>query len=344
MGGLLTTGSIIAAFFAGAIALFSPCCVVFLFPAYLAAAVKNRRWKLLPLTLVFTAGLAVVLLPVTLGVSMLSGTLKQYHTPLYYVGGVLMLTFAVFAFLGRSWSMPSFIRAPSLARGDGGGMFAIGVFSGIASSCCAPVLAGVMTMSALSSTKIGAVGLGLAYVFGMAFPMFMIALFWDRLRLGERRLFTAKPVRIRVAGKAIATNTMNLLVAAAFALMGVMVLILAVNGNTTATPGFQRAMGRWLARVFGSINSALKPIPEPVLGLALLGLAVLIIVLSVRGEKTVDEGGTENEHEGDPQGAVEGAQRAVGGNGNHCHAPAGEGASEGEAEPETAGVPASRRA
>ena len=130
MGGLLTTGSIIAAFFAGAIALFSPCCVVFLFPAYLAAAVKNRRWKLLPLTLVFTAGLAVVLLPVTLGVSLLSGTLKQYHTPLYYVGGVLMLTFAAFAFLGRSWSMPSFIRAPSLARGDGGGMFAIGVFSG----------------------------------------------------------------------------------------------------------------------------------------------------------------------------------------------------------------------
>ena len=184
MGGLLTSGTILAAFFAGAIALFSPCCVVFLFPAYLAAAVKSRRWRLLPLTLIFAAGLAVVLLPVTLGVSLLSGTLKAYHTPLYYVGGALMLVLAGLAFLGRSWSMPAFIRAPSLARGDGGGMFAIGVFSGIASSCCAPVLAGVMTMSALSSTKIGAAGLGLAYVFGMAFPMFLIAWFWDRFRLG----------------------------------------------------------------------------------------------------------------------------------------------------------------
>jgi hypothetical protein len=223
-------------------------------------------------------------------------------------------------------------------------MFAIGVFSGIASSCCAPVLAGVMTMSALSSTKIGAAGLGLAYVFGMAFPMFMIALFWDRLRLGARRLFTAKPVRLRVAGKTIATNTMNLLVAAAFALMGVMVLILAVNGNTTATPSFQRAIGHWLTRVFGSINSALKPIPEPILGLALLGLAVLFIVLSVRGERAGGEGGTAHEHEDRPQ-ATEGAQAPISGGGSRCHAPAGEPASdESEAEPEAAVPPAPQRA
>jgi len=30
---LLTTGSVLAAFFAGAVALFAPCCVVFLAPA-----------------------------------------------------------------------------------------------------------------------------------------------------------------------------------------------------------------------------------------------------------------------------------------------------------------------
>lgn len=343
MGGLLTTGSIIAAFFAGAIALFSPCCVVFLFPAYLAAAVKNRRWRLLPLTLVFAAGLAVVLVPVTLGVSMLSGTLKQYHTPLYYVGGALMLALAVLAFLGRSWSMPSFVRTPSLARGDSAGMFAIGVFSGIASSCCAPVLAGVMTMSALSATKIGAVGLGLAYVFGMAFPMFLIALFWDRMRLGERRLLTAKPVRFRIAGKAIATNTMNLLVAAAFAAMGAMVLVLAVNGNTTATPSFQRAIGRWLASVFGNINSALEPIPEPILGLALLGLAAFFVVLSVRGRAAADEEGGTDGHQGHEEAAAgEGDQAPAGF--APCHAPGRGPAAEVEADSEAQGASAPRPA
>ena len=47
MGDLLTTGSVLAAFFAGGVALFAPCCIVFLAPSYMAVAVKNRRWRLL---------------------------------------------------------------------------------------------------------------------------------------------------------------------------------------------------------------------------------------------------------------------------------------------------------
>ena len=48
MGDLLTTGSVLAAFFAGGVALFAPCCIVFLAPSYLAVAVKNRRWLRFP--------------------------------------------------------------------------------------------------------------------------------------------------------------------------------------------------------------------------------------------------------------------------------------------------------
>src|SRR4030066_1648086 len=91
MGPLLPAGSILAAFFAGAVALFSPCCIVFLFPAYLASAVKNRRWTLLPLTFVFALGLAAVLLPVTLGVSLVMASVRRFPTPLYLAGGLLML-------------------------------------------------------------------------------------------------------------------------------------------------------------------------------------------------------------------------------------------------------------
>jgi cytochrome c biogenesis protein CcdA len=272
----------VAAFAAGAIALFSPCCIVFLFPAYLASAVKNRRWRLLPLTLLFALGLAVVLLPITLGVGILSNTIAKYHTPLYFVGGLMLLVLAVLSLLGRSWSMPSFVRSPAIANSDTGGMFALGVFSGVASSCCAPVLVGVMTMSALSNSLVGATALGLAYVFGMAFPLFVLALLWDRLKMGERRLFTARAIRFRIAGRAFATNTMNLLVAVAFALMGGIVLFLAVNGNTTAAPAFQLAIGRWLTNAFSSLTRALDPIPEPLLALALLGIASFFVIVGVR--------------------------------------------------------------
>jgi len=81
VGGLLAGGSILAAFFGGAVALFSPCCIVFLLPSYMAAGVKNRRWRLLPLTLVFALGLGLVLIPMTLGVALLASALTRFHTP-----------------------------------------------------------------------------------------------------------------------------------------------------------------------------------------------------------------------------------------------------------------------
>ncbi len=283
---LLTSGSVIAAFFAGAVALFAPCCIVFLLPSYLAAAVKNRRWRLLPLTLAFAAGLAVVLVPITLGIRLLATSLTRYHTALYLAGGGLLLAFAVLALAGRSWSLPSFIRSPDPERGDSAGVFALGVFSGIASSCCAPVLAGVMTLSALSSTPAGAGLLGLAYVFGMTFPLFLIALFWDRFNLGERRLFTARVLHLRLGPVRWTTNTVNLVVAIVFAAMGTMVLWLAATGETAGAPGPQVAIGRTLSRVLARIQSGLKPVPEPILGAGLLALAAIFVVAGLRDRRT----------------------------------------------------------
>ncbi|MFV1990904.1 MAG: cytochrome c biogenesis protein CcdA, partial [Acidimicrobiales bacterium] len=106
MGGIFLGGSLIAAFFAGAIALLAACCIVFMFPSYLSVAIRNRRRRLVPLTFIYAAGIAVVLLPVTLGVSALSRSLLQYHGVLYAVGGTLLLVLAVLAATGRTWMLP----------------------------------------------------------------------------------------------------------------------------------------------------------------------------------------------------------------------------------------------
>jgi cytochrome c biogenesis protein CcdA len=325
MDSLLTTGSIVAAFFAGAVALFSPCCIVFLFPAYFASAVKNRRWALLPLTFVFALGLAVVLLPVTLGITLVMSSVRKYHTTLYAAGGVLMIALAVLSLLGRSWSMPSFVRTPSIERGDTASVFALGVFSGVASSCCAPVMAGVMALSALSGSLVGAGSLGLAYVFGMVFPLFVMAVLWDRLRLGERRPFTAKPATLRLAGRTVHTNTVNIAVAVAFALMGGFVLFLAVTGNTTEAPSFQLAIGDWLSRVSGRIVDLLDPVPEPVLGLGLLALAASFLVVAARDRARPTQGGPSDDHQDQDkeQGEALGSAAPVAPGGNaaalSCH-------------------------
>lgn len=279
---LLTSGSVIAAFFAGAVALFAPCCIVFLLPSYIAAAVKNRRWRLLPLTLAFALGLAVVLVPITLGVRLLASTLTRYHTPLYAAGGVLLIGLAVLAIAGKSWSLHSFVRSPDPERGDSAGIFALGVFSGIASSCCAPVLAGVMTLSALSSTNAGAGLLGLSYVFGMTLPLFVLALVWDRYNLGTRRLMTARTIHIHVGPLRWATTTINLAVAVVFAAMGTFVLWLAASGDTTPVPGAQLAVGRGLSKLLTRIERWLEPVPEPILGMGLLALAALFVLAGLR--------------------------------------------------------------
>jgi cytochrome c biogenesis protein CcdA len=283
MTDLLTTGSVLAAFFAGGVALFAPCCIVFLAPSYLAVAVKNRRWRLLPLTFVFAAGLGTVLIPLTLGMSLLSSAIAQYHQLLYTAGGILMLLLAAWSLTGRMWSLPSFLRAPDTRRGDSASFFALGVFSGIASACCAPVLVGVMTLSALSGSPVGGFVLGLAYVFGMVFPLLVMALLWDRFRLGERRFLQARPVTVPLPrGRRIHTNTINIGVALAFAVMGGFVLYLADTGTMTTGTGFQVAIGTGLAATFAQIQSWVAPVPEALLGLSLLLLAGVFVFATLR--------------------------------------------------------------
>lgn len=288
---LLTTGSVLAAFFAGMVALFAPCCIVFLAPSYLAAAVKNRRWRLLPLTFVFAAGLALVMVPITLGISLVAGAIAKYHAPLYYAGGAMMLLLAAYSLSGRMWSMPGFLRAPDTRRGDSGGFFALGVFSGIASSCCAPVLAGVMTLSALAGSPVGGTMLGLAFVLGMTFPLFVMALAWDRFGLRERSWLRARPVRLRLAGRTLVTNTVNVTVAVAFAIMGGFVIYLAGADTMTAGPGFQAAVGRWLSDRFEQVQQWLAPVPEPVLGFGVLAVAGVFVwaTLTDRNRTSRDE-------------------------------------------------------
>src|SRR5699024_6318779 len=121
--------------------------------------------------------------------------------------------------------------------------------SGIASSCCAPVLAGVMTLSALSGSPVGGLILGLAYVFGMVIPLFVMALLWDK-RPERMRGLRAKPVRLRLGGFTLATNTVNLAVAVGFVVMGVLVIGQAGATEMTGADAPLVGFGAWLSDAF----------------------------------------------------------------------------------------------
>ncbi|HEX8013038.1 MAG TPA: cytochrome c biogenesis protein CcdA, partial [Casimicrobiaceae bacterium] len=98
-------GSAIAAFVAGMIALFAPCCISVMLPAYFAASFRNRA-MLTAMTFVYAAGVATVILPLVLGASLLRQLLVSQHGPVFVAGGVLMLGLAAFVLLGGKLELP----------------------------------------------------------------------------------------------------------------------------------------------------------------------------------------------------------------------------------------------
>jgi cytochrome c biogenesis protein CcdA len=178
-------GSVVAAFVAGAIALFAPCCISVMLPAYFASSFQNRS-ALVAMTFVFAAGLATMILPLVMGISLLRQLVLGQHSLVYVAGGLLMLGLGLYTLAGGKLQLP----APGHRVGGPAGplsVYSLGLFSGVASSCCAPVLAGVMALSSIVPTTGLALGLGAAYVFGMVAPLFLIAVLWERH--DWRRLF-----------------------------------------------------------------------------------------------------------------------------------------------------------
>jgi cytochrome c biogenesis protein CcdA len=279
--GVFLGGSLLAAFLAGAVALFAPCCVTVLFPAYLSAAVRNSRWRLVPLTLIFAAGIAAVLIPVTLGLGILTRTLLRYHGAFYVAGGVLMLVLAGLALSGRGWTLPIMRGSPDVQRTDSGGVFVLGVFSGAASACCAPVLAGVLTLSAVAPNLVQGVAIGLAYVFGMVFPLVVLALAWDRFGATARDRLRGRERHLEVAGLTLTVTPLDLVAAAMFGLMGLALIAIGVTGATLA-PTAQAATGTWLQDRLTPFVQWLEPVPNVVIGLVLVAVAVAAVAISGR--------------------------------------------------------------
>ena len=180
-------GSVLAAVIAGAIALFAPCCISIMLPAYFASSFQNRR-LLVAMTFLFAAGIATIILPIAMGASIIRQLLTTQHTAIYVTGGLLLLALAIYVLLGGQLHLPM----PGRRAGGKAGVlsiYALGIFSGVASSCCAPVLAGVIALSSVVSSFWLALVLGTAYVFGMVAPLFVIALLWDRYDWRASRLF-----------------------------------------------------------------------------------------------------------------------------------------------------------
>lgn len=273
MNALVYSSSLVAAFLGGVLALFAPCCVVSLLPTFVGAALERGRLRLPLMAAIFAAGIAAVMLPIVLGIGLLGQLLAAQHRIVFFVVGVFLVLLALQVFSGRPWSLPFPMLRLRVSGSTPGGIFALGLTAGVASSCCAPVLAGVVALSALASSVIGALGLGLAYVFGMVFPLLLAVLLWDRLRPGSAgsRL---RSRHIRLLGRSVLWT--DAAAAVMFFAIGVLALVIAFTGQSTYLPGWLQTWDAWATGLAGDVSVRLGQLPGIVqaLALALLGLAV----------------------------------------------------------------------
>src|SRR5207249_4076465 len=140
-------------------------------------------------------------------------------------------------------------------------VLSLGAFSGIASACCAPVLAGVVALAGASSSIGAAVVLGFAYVFGMVSPLFVMALLWDRLNLGESRLLRGVRLRFNFLGRRIAVHSTTAVSGLILIAMGAVVIGIAFNGRAMALSGWALVFAGDLQHWAHVVGQWLSPVP-----------------------------------------------------------------------------------
>src|SRR3989339_819659 len=263
--------SLLAAFIAGIVSLFAPCCISYLFPAYLGNVFKERTHAI-GMTLVYSAGIFVVMLPVVLGAKFLSDLFFSFHDYTYIIGGFIMITIGFFSFLGVKLPM-HFRFHQKQNKNDITSTFTLGIFSGITSACCAPVLIGVITLSAVSPSIILALGVGMAYVLGMVTPLYLASFFIHKKNILENPIFKKKITSISFTGNVYPIFVSNIIACVVFVLTGFLMIVLTLTGNLSMEMG-EVAVTKQINQVALTVTDFVRRIP---------GLDIAFILLAVYG-------------------------------------------------------------
>lgn len=282
---LLISASFIASFFAGIAALFAPCCITVLLPTYFASIFKQKTTVFL-MTFVYFLGILSIFLPIGLGVSFLTQIFSQYHDTIFLIGGIFLIFLGMILLLGQQLTLPFSIH-PELKRQDFISVYVLGIFSAIATTCCAPVLAGVLTLSALPGSFLLGGVYTLAYVLGMVLPLFVIALTLDKIDFTKKFFAFRKSFSYHVFGQKIHLTLANLFSGLMFLVLGIVIIYLAKTGQLTSHSSYQMTVNIYLTKFIQSISSFTKLLPETFWALIFIGMTLFIIYLAIKQFKSL---------------------------------------------------------
>lgn len=279
---ILFSTMILASFLGGIVALMAPCCVSIMLPAYFATSFR-RRSQILAMTLVFASGVGTIILSIALGAAVVSRVLAEYHFWIFSALGLAMIIIGTATLLGWKMMLPM----PSGRGGSDkgiGSVYGLGIFSGVSSACCAPVLAGVVALSGAASSLLTASIVSIAYVFGMVFPLCILALIWDRKNWGESRLLSANTIPIW-PGASRRLPLMTLISGELMIAMGLLTAVIAVQGPRMNTGGWQLEVTAALGHAAAVIQRFLAFAPGWVYSVVLFGSLAALFWIAAHQRK-----------------------------------------------------------
>jgi cytochrome c biogenesis protein CcdA len=239
----------LAAFLGGVLTLISPCSALLL-PSFFAYAF-DRPSALLGRTAVFYAGLAATLVPLGVGASYATRLFFDHRATIVVIAGWVLIAFGILTILGGGVAFGAAQRAQGrfAGRTGSGAVFGLGAVYGFAGFCSGPILGAVLTVAAADGRPLRGGALLAVYAFGMAGPLFLLALGWDRFDLGSRRWLRGRQLRL---GR-LRLHSTSLVSGLLFVAIGV--FFLRTDGTAGGVPGLpssvdaEQAAQLWLRQV-----------------------------------------------------------------------------------------------
>lgn len=272
---LLLIAYVIVAFVAGLIALAMPCCFSVLLPSYFAQSFKQKTRRL-GMTLIFGVGIATVMLPIALGIVALARTITASHSLVFVTGGFIMIIIGFWTLWGQG-ILPRLDLPVNLNKSDVPSVYVLGLFSGAATTCCAPVLAGVIVLGALSSSILESLLIGITYVAGMVFPLFIVAVVWDSYAIKGENPLRGRVLKLKYFGHEFSIHSSKLISGAMFVLMGIVTVLLGLTGTMIQTPG-AALMGIMQARLTNFLVSLFSNSSLDFIGTTILGVGLILVI------------------------------------------------------------------
>lgn len=280
----------LTALFGGVLSLLSPCSALLL-PAFFAYAFGTPS-RLLTRTVAFFLGLCLTLVPLGVAGSFAGRLFYGHRDALILVGGWTVIALGVAQILGFGFGSRRMQQAAGRLRPSSlVSVTLLGAVYGLAGFCAGPILGGILTVSALQGSPVYGGALLAVYALGMAAPLFVLALLWDRFRLGHRRWLRGRAFRV---GR-LELHSMSLLSGGMFLAIGVIFLRFQGTSALSGPLGVDQEarLEEWVRTVGGTVSD---------LGVLLALAAVLATVLVLRlrrpaptAEPAEDEPLTEDE-------------------------------------------------